>query len=132
MLRSVLKEGFRGGREATVEQLTEQFCQKVALIHLNVYNLDIRFQLSPDKKMLVLSNTTSLFNAGHKSLQGQGGPDPPAEEGEGGGEGEGRGQGGGEGHLQEGVDQRARGEARVVRADKFFLIFLFLIFAQVQ
>jgi len=29
MLRSVLKEGFRGGREATVEQLTEQFCQKV-------------------------------------------------------------------------------------------------------
>ena len=24
-----------------------------------MYNLDIRFQLSPDKKMLVLSNTTS-------------------------------------------------------------------------
>ena len=31
MLRSVLKEGFRGGREATVEQLSEQFCQKVTL-----------------------------------------------------------------------------------------------------
>merc|ERR1712215_68236 len=28
MLRSVLKEGFRGGREATVDQLMEQFCQK--------------------------------------------------------------------------------------------------------
>ena len=30
MLRSVLKEGFRGGREATVEQLTDQFCRKVS------------------------------------------------------------------------------------------------------
>merc|ERR1719376_1690348 len=28
MLRSVLKEGFRGGREATVDQMMEQFCQK--------------------------------------------------------------------------------------------------------
>ena len=53
MLRSVLKEGFRGGREATVEQLTEQFCQKVALIHLYVvefemYDLNLSFQLSLD------------------------------------------------------------------------------------
>jgi len=28
MLRSVLKESFRGGREATVEQLTHAFCQQ--------------------------------------------------------------------------------------------------------
>ena len=34
MLRSVLKEGFRGGRAATVENLTEQFCQKVELSQL--------------------------------------------------------------------------------------------------
>ena len=32
MLRSVLKEGFRGGREASGEQLLESFCKQVKML----------------------------------------------------------------------------------------------------
>ena len=71
-----------------------------------------------------LSNT--YLNAGHKSLQGQGGANTAAEEGERGGEG----QGGGEGDLQEGVVEQRR-EARVVRVVEFVSDSLFIC-AQAQ
>ena len=62
------------------------------------------------------------LNLEHKSLQGQGGANTPAEEGEGGGEGKGGGQGrvGGEGDLQEGVDKWRR-EARFVKVVDFVI-----------
>ena len=86
MLRSVLKEGFRGGRAATVENLTEQFCQKVELIQLFLSQ-------AHDQPMW------SSFFTGHKSLQRQGGANTPAKEGEGEVEGGRQGRLGGEGHL---------------------------------
>ena len=84
MLRSVLKEGFRGGREATVEQLTEQFCQKVSIEYKG--NLNIKFNCILDQKC---SFNPTVSNTGHESLQGQGGTNTAAEEGEGGGKSEG-------------------------------------------
>ena len=75
-----------------------------------------KFQLPPKiDQNAHLSN--AYLNAGHKSLQGQGGANTAAEEGERGGEG----QGGGEGDLQEGVVERRR-EARVVRVVHFLFV----------
>ena len=91
MLRSVLKEGFRGGRAATVENLTEQFCQKVELSQLCDSIVSIPGPWS--------THVVIFFFTGHKSLQRQGGANTPAKKGEGEVEGGRQGRLGGEGHL---------------------------------